>query len=225
MKQPSLKAFVVETRKFHERAEIGHECVSFGNTSQVLSIWDVLLLPSIGHVDSRGTPVYLGDVLRITDATGSAEYVVGPLPENGKVVEKFQLEGWRRIKAKQVSNLSEMAEATAEQVASMTVVGNLYRDYQKYVPASTHYCYQGLGLQSSPAGQPRLKTLPCPFWTNSDHGMVYCRLLQIGSLQQGEQAEGLALAHFGGDPDVLGDHYESLLLWDQVKECGINKRR
>lgn len=79
------------------------------------------------------------------------------------------------------------------------------------VPAGTHYCYSVAGpvREVELADGTRRAVLPtrmCPYWKRNGHKSDqrdgYCRLLKVG--------------------DWMSRPHGTMLLWDQVKECGIN---
>lgn len=70
------------------------------------------------------------------------------------------------------------------------------------------YCYERLGDMVDG----RLPIKLCPYWKARrdwpEQGWGFCRLLKAGNNTQGRDAAGRPRATF--------------LLWDQVKECGLN---
>lgn len=68
------------------------------------------------------------------------------------------------------------------------------------------YCYRALGAEKAANGMPILKIKSCPFWKSRPDKPAqangYCRFLKVG--------------------DFTGGRRGTMLLWDQVKECGIN---
>jgi hypothetical protein len=63
------------------------------------------------------------------------------------------------------------------------------------------YCYDVIGhIPATEDQPPRRQIKPCPYWGKDDAGHGYCAKLQASD----------------GDPDG------TMLLFDQVKECGIN---
>jgi hypothetical protein len=64
------------------------------------------------------------------------------------------------------------------------------------------YCYTVLEVIKEESGRPRLKTKVCPHWQKTENG-ARCSLLDRE------------------DHTYCGFH----LIWDQVKECGINEGR
>jgi hypothetical protein len=70
------------------------------------------------------------------------------------------------------------------------------------------YCYTVLGFEEAKDGQPpRMKTALCPYWAANPEAPAtlygYCAKLKCGDYSEGEEATNL--------------------LFDQVKECGINQ--
>lgn len=68
------------------------------------------------------------------------------------------------------------------------------------------YCYSVLGLVEDENGLPVMKTKPCPYWGRDK--------------DQLEQSDGYCAKLKSGDWHQGG----TILLWDMVKECGINER-
>jgi hypothetical protein len=89
------------------------------------------------------------------------------------------------------------------------------------------YCYTLVGVERQEGEEfPRLKTKVCPFLRHSNHGIIYCEYLSepgkpYGSLDNNEEASTLALKRFETVEEV-DEICQSILLWDSVKECGIN---
>ena len=85
------------------------------------------------------------------------------------------------------------------------------RRAQSVIP-SGDYCYRMTGVVVGANGVPSLKTEPCPHWKGRkdrpEQRFGYCRLLKVGDYTQGRTHNGKPRA--------------TSLLWDQVKECGIN---
>jgi len=82
---------------------------------------------------------------------------------------------------------------------------NLVRRYdlEQFIPPKTSYCYSGIHYTGK-----SLQIKPCPFWTRIDNFQKhadngYCEFLECG--------------------DFSGGDRETLLLWDQCKECGIGE--
>lgn len=61
----------------------------------------------------------------------------------------------------------------------------------------------------------------CPYWKHTDHGTVCCEYLKLESVENTEEGYIKALSYFGSE-DILDEKAPLLLLWNQVKECGIN---
>jgi hypothetical protein len=74
------------------------------------------------------------------------------------------------------------------------------------------YCYRMIGMGAGADGVPSLRTERCPYWKGRkdrpEQRFGYCRLLKVGDYTQGRTPDGKPRA--------------TSLLWDQVKECGIN---
>lgn len=85
------------------------------------------------------------------------------------------------------------------------------RAAEKVVPAGC-YCYTPVAVERRGEDGPVLKIEPCPYWKARrdwpEQAYGYCRFLKAGDSSKGRDAEGRPRA--------------TLLLWDQVKECGIN---
>ncbi len=75
------------------------------------------------------------------------------------------------------------------------------------------YCYRIAGVTHPSDGSARVQTVRCPYWKTRldwpDQADGYCRLLKKGDTSQGRNTDGRPRA--------------TMLLWDQVKECGINE--
>lgn len=80
------------------------------------------------------------------------------------------------------------------------------------------YCYYGVTVDSD--HKIKRKNV-CPYLEWSDHGVVYCRYLNQGSVMNSQEAFELALAHYGNEQE-LDKATPLILLWDMVKECGVN---
>lgn len=74
------------------------------------------------------------------------------------------------------------------------------------------YCYTPKGMTTGENGLPRMQIDLCPFWKRRGDWRPgqqgYCRFLKVG-----DQTSGL---------DSTGRPRATFLLFDQVKECGIN---
>jgi len=214
-----LKAFSPLTRKIYPYARLDQE----RNTIRPARGGRVpreqfVLLPPVGLAGADGLPIYLGDAFTRNVDGRTETFIVGPLPGLGELVREFTLRGFR-------ADLSERPEPQLQLepdvVATLTRAGNVYENFEKFVPANAHHCYKGLGWD----GQFYHIAL-CPFWHRSEHGMVYCRLTQRGSLPSEagkfEVALPKAIAHFGSEEAVYAADTDTLL-WDQVKSCGVNE--
>ncbi len=82
---------------------------------------------------------------------------------------------------------------------------------QAVVPVGP-YCYAPAETRYAEDGMPILGITPCPYWKARgdwrEKGYGYCRLLKAGDSSPGR--------------DRTGRPIRTMLLWDQVKECGIN---
>jgi hypothetical protein len=74
---------------------------------------------------------------------------------------------------------------------------------EKAIPRGL-YCYTFLGYATTPKGNTVIETERCPYWRREpgkhEQESGYCEFLQKGDWMEGG----------------------TVLLWDQVKECGIN---
>jgi len=74
------------------------------------------------------------------------------------------------------------------------------------------YCYTPKSIRYREDGMPSMEIEPCPYWKRRgdwpEQGYGYCRLMKVGDNTQGRQPNGRPMG--------------TMLLWDQVKECGIN---
>ncbi|WP_262267235.1 hypothetical protein [Microvirga yunnanensis] len=74
------------------------------------------------------------------------------------------------------------------------------------------YCYRITSVATGADGAPSLKTQCCPYWKGRkdrpEQRFGYCRLLKVGDYTHGRTPDGKPRA--------------TSLLWDQVKECGLN---
>lgn len=66
------------------------------------------------------------------------------------------------------------------------------------------YCYSRIGMIEEPGRPPRMKIKPCPYWGHDP--------------DKPAQQEGYCALLGQGDWEPDGP----FLLWDQVKECGLN---
>ena len=108
---------------------------------------------------------------------------------------------------------------------------------EKHIPFG-HYCYENS------------RNEPCPFWDSKpevypNHEDGYCHYLNKSDWDLNEEGGGSKIIFVGDDGDqsivgetmeeVFGDdeidqrtgkkiHFTTSLMWDQVKECGINMR-
>lgn len=201
--------------------DVAATSIEIAGEAEPVAIADLVLLPQTAFADCHSKPIFLADVLTWQEGDAELTYIVGPLPGCGEVASSFTLRGFSKRTGDLLERLPGEVEATPELLAKMVVDGNLYADREKYIPDDTIYCYVGLRITNN-----RLETLTCPFWQHSDHGIVYCGLLQLGSLDPsvgGEADRQKALSHFGSQ-DAVDEVDELMLLWDQVKECGVSLR-
>lgn len=74
------------------------------------------------------------------------------------------------------------------------------------------YCYTTLGITRGADGSPATKIKVCPNYKGRrdkpEQSSGYCRLLKVGDYTQGR--------------DAKGNPRSTMLLWDAVKECGVN---
>jgi hypothetical protein len=82
---------------------------------------------------------------------------------------------------------------------------------KQVIPHGSH-CYTITGVTRREDGMPVVHTDRCPYWKGrtdwSKRGFGYCRLLKAGDSTQGRTRDGAPLS--------------TMLLWDGVKECGLN---
>jgi hypothetical protein len=85
------------------------------------------------------------------------------------------------------------------------------------------YCYSIIG---GPDEQGRLKTKPCPYLTNKVFNGVevpWCNFLECGGLNNShDDSEVSKLVDYFGGESKMNEELPLMLLWDQVKECGMN---
>jgi hypothetical protein len=214
-----LKAFCPRTRQTFDNAILDQATNTVRLTARrkPVSRKQVVLLPPIGISDAQGAPVYLGDAFTLSIDGREETYIVGPLPAAGELVTEFALRGYKAQSASRLDHCFRKLELTPDVVATLERAGNAFTDFEKFVPENAHYCYKGLGW----SGQ-YYELVSCPFWQRSNHGVVYCRLLQKGSVIDDSEAEyKKALAHFGTE-DAVEAARELWLVWDQVKACDVN---
>lgn len=74
------------------------------------------------------------------------------------------------------------------------------------------YCYTPKSVRYEENGLPSMEIELCPYWKRRgdwpEQGYGYCRLMKVGDNTKGRQPNGRRRS--------------TMLLWDQVKECGIN---
>lgn len=101
----------------------------------------------------------------------------------------------------------------SEQIAARRQ-GRHHRRMAQAAAAVPHgeYCYITVGIFRDSAGVLRTSIKPCPYYKGRrdkpEQSDGYCRLLKRGDYTQGRDANGNPRA--------------TMLLWDGVKECGIN---
>ncbi|MBY0358584.1 MAG: hypothetical protein K2W82_11330 [Candidatus Obscuribacterales bacterium] len=222
MQQPKqnvvVNCFNPADRRFHEALQRDENGVLTGNDGVKLESKDVIVLLSCGRTDSQGQDVCLGDMLRIATDGGHIDFVVRNRDYYGN--DGARLEGWHLhayAATRGESQLEEFYEVRPiEQVANMSLVGNIYRQYEQYVPAHTHYCYRLLS-----AGSGGMKRVLCPFFEHSTFGMVHCGLLNLGAIDNSSGAYEEAVAHLGS-AEAAEEKDQLLILWDEVKECSFS---
>jgi hypothetical protein len=180
-----------------------------------------VLLPFTGINNAAGEPVHMGDSFARTVDGKVETFIVGPLPQVGVVVKAFELVGCQTKSGGKVIGKPETLPLTAESLATLTRREDVFANPELFVPQHTPYCYHSLGWSEE-----YLLGVGCPFWQRSDHGLVYCRLRQLGSLtdeagERSDEQRRKALAHFGTQ-DAVDAADQVGLLWDQVKCCGIS---
>jgi hypothetical protein len=221
MTQTSFQAFRLADRRMFSDVVVDEAAgkVLLPGERRRAQMDQVVLLPSIGMCDRNGKSIYLGDVLAKEEGDVRKTYIVGPLPGRAEIVSAFALRGYRQYRrGGNAQGLREAVEVTPDVMATLRVVGNLYRHYKRYVPRNESYCYRGLGWKKDGL----YHTLSCPFYRHSDHGVVYCRLLQLGSVPNRTEDRAKALAHYGTEA-ALEVAAPLWILWDQVKECGVHR--
>jgi hypothetical protein len=76
---------------------------------------------------------------------------------------------------------------------------------ERIIPQGS-YCYSVIGFVENENGIPSMNVKPCPYWgldkDQPEQMGGYCAMLKSGDWHQGG----------------------TILLWDQVKECGLNER-
>jgi hypothetical protein len=74
------------------------------------------------------------------------------------------------------------------------------------------YCYTTTGIFRDESGVPRTSIKVCPYYKGRrdkpQQNSGYCRLMKVGDFTHGR--------------DANGNPRGTMLLWDAVKECGIN---
>lgn len=95
------------------------------------------------------------------------------------------------------------------------------------------YCYtivgEGLSLEINGEKKPYQKIKRCPYWKAKDFGGVlepYCEVLKQGSIHPDttEEEEKKLLDFFGSEKEMekIFPSGRICLLWEGIKECGIN---
>jgi hypothetical protein len=90
-----------------------------------------------------------------------------------------------------------------------------------------NYCYTWVETPSKENGF-RGKTKPCPYYTSKTFNGVevpWCLFLKCGGLSNSTDDSEMdrLIEHFGNEED-LNKELPLSLLWDGVKECGINTK-
>lgn len=84
------------------------------------------------------------------------------------------------------------------------------------------YCYKSIGFEGD-----NYLVAHCPYFFCTGHGTILCKFLDAESLSP-EAGEGgdldreLAYKYFGSKEKAWEATVNGGLLWDSVKECGIN---
>jgi hypothetical protein len=214
-----LKAFCLRTRQFFPSVTLNETAGTVRLTPRRWRVKRdrVILLPATGLTDASGEAVFLGDTFTHFADGREETLVVGPLPAAGVIATEFELRGFSMLVTDKAVKPNTKLPLNAEVLAKLKRKGNVYESFDQYVPENAHYCYKGLGFNGSAH-----ESLTCPFWQQSDHGFVYCRLAQLGSLMAKPEASDKALAHYG-NWDAVHAADNAWPLWDQVKCCDVNR--
>jgi hypothetical protein len=218
----NLKAYFPRSRKMHldVKFDATRGIVTLRH-GQTMPSRKLVLLPDVGLKDGAGEAVFLGDLFKRTVDGREETFFVGPLPPAGVLVSGFELVPYTaRVSGKLVGS-PDALPLTQETLAGLQRVANVFVRPETVVPEKSVYCYHSLGWDGS-----YLRGVACPFYVSSDHGMVYCRLKQLGSLtaEAGERSDAIrqrALDHFGSEEAVDAANQVDML-WDQCKVCGVN---
>jgi hypothetical protein len=88
-----------------------------------------------------------------------------------------------------------------------------------------HYCYTWLETPSE-SNNFKGKVKPCPYFTKKEFNGVevpWCNFLDCGGLDNSHEDEDIGkLVEYFGDADKMHSALPLSLLWDSVKECGVN---
>lgn len=82
-----------------------------------------------------------------------------------------------------------------------------------------YYCYTPIGWDGD-----RYLTKPCPYREYTEYGTVRCNYLDVESIDptpSGIESYQKAVEYFGSE-DKVWKIDNGGLIWDAVKECGIN---
>jgi len=91
------------------------------------------------------------------------------------------------------------------------------------IPAGA-YCYHRSPTEINQYGIP--KAIPCPYYSSkeiNDVSVPWCSFLDSGGQSNNHSDEDVKklIEHFGSE-EKMNKKLPLFLLWDQVKECGIN---
>tara|TARA_R110000851_G_scaffold41409_3_gene103975 strand:+ start:5800 stop:6075 length:276 start_codon:yes stop_codon:yes gene_type:complete len=81
------------------------------------------------------------------------------------------------------------------------------------------YCYGGFGEMKD--GVIRINGL-CRYWKRTDHGTIKCEFLDIEQIPADTKGSYEEAIKYFGSEKILEDKTDDGLMWDQVKDCGIN---
>lgn len=89
------------------------------------------------------------------------------------------------------------------------------------------YCYTIKKIVHDANRGSIIETNPCPYCTTKMYGETeqpFCSFLEKGSIHNNttENEYEKILKYFDGDENKLKEELSLFLLWDGVKECGIN---
>lgn len=81
-------------------------------------------------------------------------------------------------------------------------------------------CYTPIGWEGN-----RYLTIPCPYREFTNYGAVRCNYLEVDSIDptpHGREDFIKAVEYFGSE-DAVWEADNGGLIWDGVKECGVNE--